>query len=735
MSINNRKYIQSTGSLLTRLNEESNNPSYQSQQQRQGSYQNVNNTNNNYNRSHQGPNQLYNQTQNSGYSNMPMYTNGSTSVHQQHNMYANNYNNQQNQQNTMFGGNIQVPPQAAAVAAQLISQIANKPDIMMMPGMNMPQQQQHQNHQQRNRQNKNNQQKNNQQHHGNYNNNNRDGKKSSLNQNNTQQKKAVLTSVSELPETFGLPSNNKKYGNQQQRQKQQNQEHGENKSQTEIVIDESKSISPKNNDETKTAETKSDDIEIISENYPENTKSDLIVSNVTSSGTQSKSTSDEAFKSYLGRTFNGQLAITPKPQCNFISNFTYINQLIIDSDYYTTRNRKPYSNVKLRSIYANNSGDEDSDNEGQNDEDGAPKCKKLKTKHVIVIDDTNEEMHKPWITQDLIKLIKHRNLLQSKLTESTAAQNAETADSVNPKAPDEELLKKFKNLRNKVTKLVKKARKDYLAKYIAESKENKIKSDSDNNLLAPDLASTLSQQAPPPPPVESTNTSVTTSTRENEVSKESNKKSESNSEEKTETTSLVNKITDSIKPEDKSSFLKNQKTLMMGLYNQYYNQYIQQYQTQQEEAQKLAQAAADIEKKKNDPDAEEDVATEAATNYELLKKQAAYYAKQQAAIQTQLETSLNQSAQQLIQEISQQAATEAQKPFVINQFSHQQQSHLHQHIHHNPATNMNSFNQQQYQPQPMSGAINTAPNYEPTQQIAPQQTSYNMHYNYNMVVS
>ena len=58
-------------------------------------------------------------------------------------------------------------------------------------------------------------------------------------------------------------------------------------------------------------------------------------------------------------------------------------------------------------------------------------------------------MHKPWITPELIKLIKHRNLLQTKINENNGKLDA---------SADAELMKKFKNLRNKVTKLVKKAR-------------------------------------------------------------------------------------------------------------------------------------------------------------------------------------------------------------------------------------------------------------------------------------
>ncbi len=186
------------------------------------------------------------------------------------------------------------------------------------------------------------------------------------------------------------------------------------------------------------------EIEIIEETNCED--SNLIIStSSTAPPIQSKQSSDELFRSYLGRKFKGQLAITTKPQCNFISNFSCISQLLVECDYYTQRQRRPYSNIKLRNIYTNESEGAESDME---DEDDIQVKKKLKTTHVIIIDDTNEEMHKPWITDDLIKLIKHRNMLQAKLGE----KNSEGCE------PDEELVKKFKNLRNKVTKLVKKAR-------------------------------------------------------------------------------------------------------------------------------------------------------------------------------------------------------------------------------------------------------------------------------------
>lgn len=174
------------------------------------------------------------------------------------------------------------------------------------------------------------------------------------------------------------------------------------------------------------------------------------------------------FKSYLGRKFRGQLAVVPKPQCNFVSNFTCIKQILEDSNYYANRRCKPYSTIKLRSIYNENvyteSEDEDNDTNHVNEN---KTNKKLKSTHVIVIDDINEELHKPWITPELIKLIKHRNLLQAKLVQNT------NQDSVSDLVgPDEELLKKFKNLRNKVTKLVKKSRSNFFVHLLNLSHNN-----------------------------------------------------------------------------------------------------------------------------------------------------------------------------------------------------------------------------------------------------------------------
>lgn len=692
MSINNRKYIQSTGSLLTRLTEESNNPNFQHHGQQQ-SFQNVNiNANSSYNRApNPNPNQMAYSQQ--GYQGMAQYSTAG-----QHNMYA-NYNQATNGNMPMFNSNMQT----AAATAQLLGQINSKQPQEMI-NLQQPHQA-HQSHRDRRHN----------QHHASYNTS-RDSKKPSEHRSDRshskkqqhqqqQQQQTQSSSVTELPETFGLPSNTKKFTKQ----------HQDSTKTPEIILDDaSKATSPKRIEETST------DVEIISENYPE-TKTEIVELTL-------KPSSDELFKSYLGRRFKGRLAVTSKPQCNFISNFNCLEQLLTDCDYYTTRQRRPYSNLKLRNIYTTTS-DNDSETEELNDGDSV--AKKLKTKHVIVIDDTNEEMHKPWITPDLIKLIKHRNMLQAKLGEN----------SVQGEVPDEELVKKFKNLRNKVTKLVKKARKDYLTKYIADSKEMKrVESEKKDQPIEPALVASLTQKAPPPPPPPSQQQDGTSSRKSDSPTTKSDAKS--SSEASTAVAKITSQLTTTSENDEKNtgSFLKNQNTLMMGMYNQYYNQYIQQYQSQQEEAQSLAQAAAEVQEKATNEEEEQDAAETNRKNYELLQKQAAYYAKQQAAIQTQLEASLGKSAQQLIEEISSMASAKPQKPLVVNQFSHQQQHHIHQHIHHNPLNvagigpYSQQAQQQQYQPQPIGNAINTAPNYEPTPQHGPQQP-YSMHYNYNMVVS
>ena len=99
MSINNRKYIQSTGSLLTRLNEESsNNPAMyrdnnmmqqQQAQKVQASYNNPNMHNpNNFNRNPTNQMNSYGQAPGNYGNNMPQYSTGGQQQ-QQHNMYGN----------------------------------------------------------------------------------------------------------------------------------------------------------------------------------------------------------------------------------------------------------------------------------------------------------------------------------------------------------------------------------------------------------------------------------------------------------------------------------------------------------------------------------------------------------------------------------------------------------------------------------------------------------------------
>ncbi len=122
------------------------------------------------------------------------------------------------------------------------------------------------------------------------------------------------------------------------------------------------------------------------------------------------------------------------------------------------------------------------------------------------------------------------------------------------------------------------------------------KTETEKQVLDSALAASLSQQAPPPPP---STTEVSTEAANNIIIKQTSPSKPTVEE------PYVAKITGQLisskkeSGEAKSSFLKSQNTLMMGLYNTYYNQYIQQYQSQQEEAHKLAQAAAEHEKKMN----------------------------------------------------------------------------------------------------------------------------------------
>lgn len=408
------------------------------------------------------------------------------------------------------------------------------------------------------------------------------------------------SSVSELPETFGLPSNQSSKSSLLSKHTSST-----NLEKSDIIIDDSEK-SPQ----------KSDDIEIISE-INTNQNSDDLNLNL-----------KNYIKNYSLKNLN--LPIATKPQSNFVSNFNLIDQLIRKSEFYTNKLKrcKPYSNIKANQIISMESDD--------SDEDDTNVDKVIRNKKVILIDDSNEEMHKPWITPELIKLIKHRNLLQSKLQSDTEANNPE-------------LMKKFKNLRNKVTKLVKKARKEYLTKYIQESKENKIKLTEEN-----------------------TKTVSTGGSQETKIQNESEKKSpqkECSTENEQKSAPLattsnqnVNEITKKLTA---GSFLKDTSTLMMSLYTNYFNEYMQQYTKQQQQAQELAN-------KINDKAENEEA-------YDSLKKQAAVYAQQQLVIQQQLEKSLIESSQQLIQEIAEAAANKANQPFVLNQFS--QQQHMHHHMH------------------------------------------------------
>lgn len=280
------------------------------------------------------------------------------------------------------------------------------------------------------------------------------------------------SSVTELPETFGLPSNKvaktTKYSSSSSTSLQSNSSASLNNNdkastqQTEILV-EDKLIEPLVNNELN---SKSDDIEIIGENYPSSDTYNTTITNSTTISnnnvnnsammiqTAFQANNDENFKNYLAKNYNnsGQLAIATKPQSNFMSNFACINQILSECDYYNKlKRRKPYSNVRPNKILYK---EEEEDDEEDNSDQGEGEETKIKSKKIIIIDDTNEEMHKPWITPDLVKLIKHRNLLQSKINENNIKLDVDS----NTSAADAELLKKFKNLRNKVTKLVKKAR-------------------------------------------------------------------------------------------------------------------------------------------------------------------------------------------------------------------------------------------------------------------------------------
>jgi hypothetical protein len=426
-----------------------------------------------------------------------------------------------------------------------------------------------------------------------------------------------------------------------------------------LLIDESLSTQPNNTHTLCSPKTQngppehsSNDIEIINEASSSSSSSQL------ASSITFQYNNDETFKNYLAKTYNSSLSIASKPQSNFISNLACMNQILSQHDFYDSKLRrcKPYSSVKPKDILTVDNEDENesetSDNESDVDmNDEATKesrkrsSNKLKSKKIIVIDDTNEEMHKPWITPELIKLIKHRNLLQSKINENKPAADekseADPAESRNP--ADAELIKKFKNLRNKVTKLVKKARKDYLAKYIQESKASKA-------------------EASPAKPAVVVEQNVENSSENKAQTQTTSSASSGTTQSQPKTNNpAVNTITTQLT--SSGSFLTNSNNVLVSIYNGYYNQYIQQY-NQQQQAQQLSAGEASA----------------SGEGMELLQKQAAFYAQQQHGIQTQLEQSLQQAAQQLIGEIASMASAKTNQPFVLNQFSHQQH-HLHHHMH------------------------------------------------------
>jgi hypothetical protein len=473
------------------------------------------------------------------------------------------------------------------------------------------------------------------------------------------------STVVDLPETFGLPSNSSSstlYSKSATSLKYNASSDSLTKassSTADLLIDESLSTQPNNTHTLCSPKTQngppehsSNDIEIINEASSSSSSSQL------ASSITFQYNNDETFKNYLAKTYNSSLSIASKPQSNFISNLACMNQILSQHDFYDSKLRrcKPYSSVKPKDILTVDNEDENesetSDNESDVDmNDEATKesrkrsSNKLKSKKIIVIDDTNEEMHKPWITPELIKLIKHRNLLQSKINENKPAADekseADPAESRNP--ADAELIKKFKNLRNKVTKLVKKARKDYLAKYIQESKASKA-------------------EASPAKPAVVVEQNVENSSENKAQTQTTSSASSGTTQSQPKTNNpAVNTITTQLT--SSGSFLTNSNNVLVSIYNGYYNQYIQQY-NQQQQAQQLSAGEASA----------------SGEGMELLQKQAAFYAQQQHGIQTQLEQSLQQAAQQLIGEIASMASAKTNQPFVLNQFSHQQH-HLHHHMH------------------------------------------------------
>ena len=265
------------------------------------------------------------------------------------------------------------------------------------------------------------------------------------------------SSVAELPETFGLPLNKfkKTLPKFSTHNPQQNLLNSTN-SDIQIISSQNKAaITSSNLSEsisapalTTSKQQQDNEIEIIGENYPSTSSSATSIQNkliLNKNQVIASSSTDEKFKEYLTKNYNTDLSVSCKPQCNFVSNISCIDQCIQQSNYFENYLKKQQGFNKRTKYNSFSSDNEDDNNQASNS------ISKIKKQKIIVINDTNEdcdEAHKPWITTQLINLIKQRNLLQSKL-------------NVQGKEPDAELMAKFKNLRNKVTKLVKNARSKF----------------------------------------------------------------------------------------------------------------------------------------------------------------------------------------------------------------------------------------------------------------------------------
>jgi hypothetical protein len=457
------------------------------------------------------------------------------------------------------------------------------------------------------------------------------------------------SSVVELPETFGLPSNSAKLASADKSKKSTEIAREDQQ----VIIEDNNQSSPQTRDKQRVSKAIADDIVIIGEHLATALQNQV---STTSFNKQVAASEDTPLKNYISKIYpsnNRNTVLTVKPQSNFMSNLSCINQLLAKNgnDFYTSKIRRcrPYSSIRPQFILNDrdgSGGESDSeDGEAHNTTDENAKKKpseRVRGTKCILIDDSNEDsLHKPWITPELIKLIKHRNLLQAKLSETggLTATGQEAESEVTKSAENQELLKKFRMLRNKVTKLVKKARKDYLAKYVIENKaaagENGLKSfKSKTSSITTTTTTTL------------TESSTTVNNLDASVSTASLARTASNA--------TVNELLGSkLNNTNALTFLKDQTKMMNNLYTTYYNDYIKQYTEQQ---QKIAAEAAKLK---------EEGSGEKSETMDALQKQAAYYAEQQRAIQKQLESSLVQSAEQLIQEIAHAASDKANQPQVL----------------------------------------------------------------------